>query len=72
VELLPLKVPIPHFNLELQMLVVLCSMLKVGGKFNSENYLKTLVIKVGKTSFSKFEGNKKVLYKAKFMFFAPP
>jgi hypothetical protein len=47
-------------------------MLKVGGKFNSENYLKTLVIKVGKTSFSKFEGNKKVLYKAKFMFFAPP
>jgi hypothetical protein len=26
-----LKVPIPHFDLELHMLVVLCSMLKVGG-----------------------------------------
>jgi hypothetical protein len=31
VELLPLKVPIPHFDLELYILVVLCSMLKVGG-----------------------------------------
>jgi hypothetical protein len=31
VELLLLKVPIPHFDLELHMLVVLCSMLKVGG-----------------------------------------
>jgi hypothetical protein len=50
VELLPLKVPIPHFDLELHMLVVLCSMLEVGG-FESENYLKTLVKKVSKTSF---------------------
>jgi hypothetical protein len=31
VELLLLKVPAPHFDLELHMLVVLCSMLKVGG-----------------------------------------
>jgi hypothetical protein len=26
-----LKVPIPHFDLELHMLVAVCSMLKVGG-----------------------------------------
>jgi hypothetical protein len=31
VELLLLKVPIPCFDLELFILVVLCSMLKVGG-----------------------------------------
>jgi hypothetical protein len=31
VELLLLKVPILHFDPELHMLVVLCSMLKVGG-----------------------------------------
>jgi hypothetical protein len=31
VELLPLKVLIPCFDLELHMLDVLCSMLKVGG-----------------------------------------
>jgi hypothetical protein len=31
VELLLLKVSIPHFDLEHHMLVVLCSMLKVGG-----------------------------------------
>jgi hypothetical protein len=31
VELLLLKVPIPHFDLELHMLVVLFSMLKVRG-----------------------------------------
>jgi hypothetical protein len=31
VELLPLKVPIPYFDLELYILLVLCSMLKVGG-----------------------------------------
>jgi hypothetical protein len=31
VELLPLKVPTPYFDLELYILVVLCSMLKVGG-----------------------------------------
>jgi hypothetical protein len=31
VELLPLKVPISCFDLELFILVVLCSMLKVGG-----------------------------------------
>jgi hypothetical protein len=31
VELLLLKVLIPHFDLELHMLVVLCSILKVGG-----------------------------------------
>jgi hypothetical protein len=31
VELLLLKVPIPSFDLELYILVVLCSMLKVGG-----------------------------------------
>jgi hypothetical protein len=31
VELLPLKVPIPCFDLELFILVVLCSMLKDGG-----------------------------------------
>jgi hypothetical protein len=57
VELLLLKVTIPHFDLELHMLVVLCSMLKVG-EFSSENYLKTLVIKVSKTSFSKLRVRK--------------
>ena len=31
VESLLLKVPIPHFDLELHMLVVLFSMLKIGG-----------------------------------------
>jgi hypothetical protein len=39
VELLLLEVPIPHFDLELHMLVVLCSMLKLED-FSSENYLK--------------------------------
>jgi hypothetical protein len=58
VELLLLKVTIPHFDLELHMLVVLCSMLKVGG-FSSVNYLKTLVIKVSKTYFSKLRVRKK-------------
>jgi hypothetical protein len=57
VELLLLKVPIPHFDLELHMLVVLCSMLLED--FSSENYLKTLVIKVSKTSFSKLRVRKK-------------
>jgi hypothetical protein len=70
VELLLLKVPIPHFEIELYMLVVLCSMLKLED-FSSENYLKTLVIKVSKTSFSKLRVRKKILYKAN-LFFAPP
>jgi hypothetical protein len=68
VELLLLKVPIPHFDLELHMLVVLYSMLKVGG-FHSENYLKNLVIKVSKTSFSKL---RKKSYTKPNLFFAPP
>jgi hypothetical protein len=55
VELLLLKLPISCFDLELYMLVVLCSMLE---EFNSENYLKTLVIKVSKTSFSKMRVTK--------------
>jgi hypothetical protein len=67
VGLLPLKVPVPHFNLELHMFVVLCSMLKLED-FSSENYLKTLVIKVSKTSFSKLRVRKKIIYKAKFIF----
>jgi hypothetical protein len=57
VELLLLKVPIPYFDLEFHMLVV-----------HSENYLKTLVIKVSKTSFSKLRVTKKILYKTKFIF----
>jgi hypothetical protein len=70
VELLLLKVPIPHFDLELHMLVVLCSMLKLED-FNSEKYLKTLVIKVSKTSFSKMRVRKKSYTKPN-LFFAPP
>jgi hypothetical protein len=52
------KVPIPYFDLELFILVVLCSMLKLE-EFNSENYRKTLVIKVSKSSFSKLRVRKK-------------
>jgi hypothetical protein len=58
VELLLLKVPISHFDLELHMLVVLCSMLNLKD-FSSENYLKTLVIRVSKTSFSMLRVRKK-------------
>jgi hypothetical protein len=67
VELLLLKVPIPCFDLELYILVVLCLMLKLE-EFNSENYLKTLVIKVSKTFFFQVESKKKILYKAKLIF----
>jgi hypothetical protein len=66
VELLLLKVPIRCFDLEFVILVVLCSML-ILEEFSSENYLKTLVIKVSKTSFSKIRVNK-ILYKAKFIY----
>jgi hypothetical protein len=65
-----LKVPMPHFDLELHMLVVLCSMLKLED-FSSENYLKTLVIKVSKTYFSKLRVRKKNPIQSQF-FFAPP
>jgi hypothetical protein len=67
VELLLLKVPIPHFDLELHMLVVLCSMIKLED-FSSENYLKTLVIKVSKTSFSKLRVRKKSYTKTIYFF----
>jgi hypothetical protein len=70
VELLLLKVPLPCFDLEFFILVVLCSMLKLE-EFNSENYLKTLVIKVSKTSFSKLRVRKKSYTKPN-LFFAPP
>jgi hypothetical protein len=58
VELLLLKGPIPDFDLELHMLVLLCSMLKVGG-FEFWKLSKNLVIKVSKTSFSKLRVRKK-------------
>jgi hypothetical protein len=70
VELLLLKVPIPHFDLELHMLVVLCSMLKLED-FSSENYFKTLVIKVSKTFFSKLRVRKNSYLKPIY-FFPPP
>jgi hypothetical protein len=71
VELLLLKVSIPHFDLELHMLVVLCSMLELED-FSSENYLKTLVIKVSKTSFSKMRVRKKDPIQSQLIFSAPP
>jgi hypothetical protein len=40
-------------------------------EFSSENYLKTLVIKVSKTSFSKLRVRKKS-YTKPIYFFAPP
>jgi hypothetical protein len=40
-------------------------------EFSSENYLKTLVIKVSKTSFSKLRVRKKS-YRKPNLFFAPP
>jgi hypothetical protein len=45
-------------------------MLEVGG-FESENYLKTLVKKVSKTSFSKLRVRKRSYTKPN-LFFAPP
>jgi hypothetical protein len=57
VEFLPLKVPASSFDLEIYILVVLCSMLKLE-EFNSENYRNTLVIKVSKFSFSKMRVKK--------------
>jgi hypothetical protein len=70
VELLLLKVPLPCLDLELFIFVVLCSMLKLE-EFNFENYLKTLVIKVSKTYFSKLRVRKKSYTKPN-LFFAPP
>jgi hypothetical protein len=67
VESLLLKVPIPHFDLELHMLVALCSMLKLED-FSSKKYLKNLIIKVSKTSFSRLRVRKKILYKANLFF----
>jgi hypothetical protein len=67
VELLLLKVPLPCFDLELCILVVLCSMLKLV-EFNSENYLKTLVIKISKSSFSKLRVRKKNLIQSQTYF----
>jgi hypothetical protein len=70
VELLPLIVPIPYFDLELYILVVLCSMLKVGGT-QFLKLLKHKEMKVSKSSFSKLRVREKS-YTQSNLFFAPP
>jgi hypothetical protein len=70
VELLPLKVPAPHFELELYILVVLCSMLKVGG-IQFRKLSKKPCDKGYQILFFQVESKKKSYTKPN-LFFAPP
>jgi hypothetical protein len=67
VEFLPLKVPAPHFDLKLYILVVLCSMLKVGG-IQFRKLSKNPCDKGYQILFFQVESKKKILYKAKLIF----
>jgi hypothetical protein len=71
VQLLLLKVHIPCFDLELFIFWLCYVQCQKSEEFNFENYLKTLVIKVSKSSFSKLRVRKKSYTKPN-LFFAPP